>query len=139
MQQYTQRWKIERLHFTLKSGLGIEQLQFDTAEKLAHAIALLSIVAWRVLWVTYYARLNPDAPAQHMLGATPLKVLSKASGQSIITATQASRAIAKLGGYVGPSGKYKEPGVKSIWRGIQRLQAMTEGWCLAHEKNNLQD
>lgn len=139
VQQYTQRWKIERFHFTLKSGMGIERLQFDSAKKLIHAIALLSIVAWRVLWVTYFTRLKPDAPAQQMLDKQPLRVLSKANGKSIATAREAGHAIAKLGGYKGPSGKYKEPGVKSIWRGVQKLQAMTEGWRLAHEKNNLQD
>ena len=31
---YARRWVIERLHFTLKSGLGVERLQIDDAESL---------------------------------------------------------------------------------------------------------
>jgi len=40
LEYYTRRWGIERLHFTLKSGLRIERLQFDDATSLKHALAV---------------------------------------------------------------------------------------------------
>jgi hypothetical protein len=57
---YTYRWLIERYHYTLKSGCRIEQLQLETAKRIKMALATYSIVAWRLLWLTYEARHNPD-------------------------------------------------------------------------------
>ena len=42
---YSYRWRIERYHYVLKSGCGIEKLQLETAERLEMALATYSIVA----------------------------------------------------------------------------------------------
>jgi len=42
---YSYRWLIERYHFVLKSGCGLEKLQLETAERLHRALATYSIVA----------------------------------------------------------------------------------------------
>ena len=42
---YSYRWLIERYHYVLKSGCGIEKLQLETAERLEMALATYSIVA----------------------------------------------------------------------------------------------
>jgi hypothetical protein len=57
---YRERWKIERFHYTLKSGCRIEDLQLETSERLTNAITLYSIIAWRLTWLTYQARVTPD-------------------------------------------------------------------------------
>jgi IS4 transposase len=57
---YSLRWLIERFHFTLKSGCRIEHLQLETASRLLNALATFSIVACRLMWLTYQARLTPD-------------------------------------------------------------------------------
>ncbi len=44
---YTYRWRIERYHYTLKSGCQVEKLQLETADRLMRALAVYSIVAWR--------------------------------------------------------------------------------------------
>ncbi len=49
---YTLRWLIERYHFVLKSGGRLEALQLETAVRLERALAVYSLVAWRLLWVT---------------------------------------------------------------------------------------
>jgi hypothetical protein len=49
---YTHRWLIERYHYALKSGCGIEKLQLETARRIHMALATYSIVAWRLLWLT---------------------------------------------------------------------------------------
>ncbi|BAZ69435.1 putative transposase [Fischerella sp. NIES-4106] len=42
---YSYRWLIERYHYVLKSGCGIEKLQLETAHRLEMALATYSIVA----------------------------------------------------------------------------------------------
>src|SRR5437667_7670534 len=49
---YRLRWLIERYHFVLKSGCGLENLQLETAERLERALATFCVVAWRLLWLT---------------------------------------------------------------------------------------
>ncbi len=50
---YSYRWLIERYHFVLKSGCGLEKLQLETGRRIEMALATYSIVAWRLLWLTY--------------------------------------------------------------------------------------
>jgi hypothetical protein len=57
-------WLIERFHFVLKSGCRFEDLQLENAERLKRA---LGIVAWRLLWLTYEARRQPEQPCSEVL------------------------------------------------------------------------
>jgi hypothetical protein len=61
---------IERYHYVLKSGCRLEQLQLESADRIHPALATYTIVAWRLLWITYLARYHPDLPAD------TIKVLS---------------------------------------------------------------
>ncbi|MGI2909824.1 IS4 family transposase, partial [Tolypothrix sp. VBCCA 56010] len=45
---------------------------------------------------------------------------------------QAVRMIAILGGFLGRKGD-GEPGVKTIWRGLQRLHDIAATWKLLHQ------
>lgn len=56
---YSLRWKIETFHKILKSGCRAEDSKLRTAERLAKLIAILCIVAWRVLWLTMVNRCSP--------------------------------------------------------------------------------
>jgi len=127
---YALRWRVERFHYTLKQGCMVERLQFEDAHTLQNALALYSIVAWRLLWLTYTARQQPQAPATELLPPLELRVLEEATQAPVPTAREALRALAQLGGFpTNPSAK--EPGVKVLWRGLRRLEAMVEGWLLA--------
>jgi len=49
---YPKRWIIEDFHKTLKKGgCNVERLQFENMDRLRPAIALLIVVAWRVLYL----------------------------------------------------------------------------------------
>jgi hypothetical protein len=127
---YALRWRVERFHYTLKQGCTVEKVQFDDAHTLKNALALYSVVAWRLLWMTYVARQNPQAPAEELFTAVELAVLRHKTQLAVQTALGAVRAVAQLGGFPGnPSAK--EPEVKVLWRGLRRLDAMVEGWLLA--------
>jgi hypothetical protein len=124
------RGRVERFHNPLKQGCTVERLQVEEAQPLKNALALDSIVAGRLLWLTYTAREQPQAPATELLPPLELRVLEETLQAPVTTAREAVRAIAQLGGFpTNPSAK--EPGVKVLWRGLRRLEAMVEGWVLA--------
>lgn len=131
VQWYSLRWLIERFHFTLKSGCQIEALQLETAARLLNALATYSIVAWRLMWLVYHARLSPDESCDTVLHATEWKLLRrkfepKNRSRKPPTLRQAVRWIAQLGGFLARKGD-GEPGLKTLWRGIRVLHHLLEG------------
>ncbi len=137
---YSYRWLIERYHFTLKSGCRLEELQLETADRIERALATYSIVAWRLLWLTYEARVNPDSPCDRVLETEEWQALyarihkSKKIPHRPPRLRQAVRWIAQLGGFLARKSD-KEPGVKTIWRGLRRLNDLTTGWKLQSSTN----
>jgi hypothetical protein len=127
---YGLRWKIERLHYVLKSGLKVEQLQIDDDASLKNALAGYYVVAWRLLYLTYRARLEPDLAASTCLSASELAVLAAKYGQAPRTLQEAIALVARLGG-IRKSRRSAEPGVKALWEGIRDLERLVEGWELA--------
>ncbi|HEU0302203.1 MAG TPA: IS4 family transposase [Longimicrobium sp.] len=120
---YSHRWKVERYHYVLKSGCGIEKLQMETADRLERALALYSIIAWRLLWLTYRARLAGNSPCGEALEEREWRVLlamSHIQQAGEPTLGEAVRLIAMLGGFQGRKGD-GDPGVKTVWRGWRRL------------------
>lgn len=57
---YARRWRIEEWHRVLKSGCRIEAHQHQSAAKLACAIAIDTVMAWRVMALTLLGREAPD-------------------------------------------------------------------------------
>ncbi len=128
---YSRRWLIERFHYVLKSGCTIEKLQLETAERLDRAIALYTIVAWRLLYTTYVSRLQPEASAATILEPYEWQALycfvKKIRQPPVLppSVVEAVRMIALLGGFMGRKGD-GSPGVKVLWRGIRRLTDIAE-------------
>lgn len=140
---YTYRWLIERYHYVLKSGCRIEQLQLKTAERIKKALATYTIVAWRLLWLTYEARTNPDLPCDTILEMHEWQSLyCHFHGFPLVkkppSIEQAVIWIARLGGFLARRHD-GFPGVKTIWRGLQRLHDIASSWKLLHsfEKQDL--
>lgn len=129
---YSCRWQIEQFHYTLKSGCKAERLQMDDADTLRNTLALYSIVAWRLLYITHLARTQPDAPASSVIDETEQAVLTQATRKKVTTVAEVVAAIAKMAGHEA----YKNgppPGVKRIWLGLRKLQDLAAGWKLAIE------
>lgn len=143
VQIYEQRWLIERYHFVLKSGCGIEQLQLETAERLERALAVCCIVAWRLLWLTYQARQTPEVScteilARHEWEALVCVVQGRLQPPSAPPSLrEAVRMIAPLGGFLARKGD-GEPGVKTLWRGLIRLNDIAATWLVARALNEHQ-
>lgn len=134
---YSLRWLIERYHFVLKSGCKIEQRQLGTAERLKRCLAVYAIVAWRLLWLTYQARVTPTAPCTVALETHEWQALycyihkTPTPPAEPPSLNQAVRWIAQLGGFLGRKGD-GEPGVKVLWRGWQSLHYIAETWLITH-------
>lgn len=129
VQAYAQRWKVERYHYTLKSGCRIEDLQLKDVERIERALAIYSIVAWRLLFMTYVARIEPELPCTAVLEEDEWQALvvigaKKPLPEKPPTVREAVRMIAILGGFQGRKGD-GEPGVKAIWSGFRRLMDFT--------------
>lgn len=133
---YAHRWLVERYHFALKSGCQVEDLQLRTTARLERALAVYAIVAWRLLWLTYLARADPEQPCTVAFAPAEWQVLFAATHPRATPPPhppplgQAVRWLARLGGFLDRRGD-GEPGVKVLWRGLRRLDDLTIGWQLA--------
>jgi len=72
---YCLRWRIEDWHRVLKSGCGIEHLQYKTAERLKRAIAINLVIAWRIMLMTLLGRECPELPAEVLFSDLEIEVL----------------------------------------------------------------
>jgi hypothetical protein len=130
---YNMRWLIERYHYVLKEGCKVEELQLEEASRLSKAIALYSIVAWFVMFMTYLNRTNPDEEAAIILTQDHLEALyhytNKKAGTmpERPTVREVILMIARLAGFMGRKGD-GQPGVKILWRGLRSLTEITNAY-----------
>lgn len=128
--RYCARWWVEEYHKALKTGVGVEQSQLEKQYRLESLIAVLAIVAVRLVNLKYLARAKPDEVVDvKLFGSKTLALLQKRFGspaQGRWTHRELVRAMARMGGFIGRRGD-GEPGWQTIWRGWQRLMWMTEG------------
>jgi hypothetical protein len=127
--RYTARWHIEEYHKALKSGAGVEESQLEQAYRLETLIAVLSLVAVRLLNTKLLARACPDQALEPgQVGVEGLKILEDRFGRPKEGWTQGTFwvAVARLGGFIGRKSDGM-PGWQTIWRGWQRLMWMSEG------------
>ena len=127
--RYTTRWWIEEYHKALKSGAGVEDSQLERSDRLEPLIAILAVVAVRLLSTKFLARTRPDSDeAAQSFGPEMLAILEKKIGlpKGGWTNRNLIRSVARVGGFVGRKAD-GEPGWQTIWRGWQRLMWMCEG------------
>lgn len=138
---YTYRWLVERYHYVLKSGCRIEQRHLETAARRECCLAVYAVVACWLLRLVYSARATPQAPATLLLAPAEWTVLWQARHPTLprpptLSLRQLVREIAGLGGFLGRRGD-GEPGVKTLWQGLQRLHDLLLGYHLAHRLSGL--
>lgn len=132
---YTQRWRIEEYHKTLKTGAcNIELTRLHSSERVTRWATILSAVAARTERLKYLARSSPELPASVELSEPELEALfllkqrMKTANEVVPaspTIAEATRWIAQLGGYTGKSSG-GPPGTITIGRGLERLAMATE-------------
>lgn len=133
--RYAARWWIEEYHKALKSGTGVEQSQLQRAYRLEALVAVLAVVAVRLLSTKMLARSQPEGiEAAETLGTDALAILEKKLGRPKGGWTNRTVwvATARLGGFIGRKSDGL-PGWQTIWRGWQRLMWMCEGLATSQD------
>lgn len=125
---YAQRWGIETWHRTLKSGFKVEKCLLETGARLKRYLTVCSIIATRLMHITYLARVMPDLPCTAVLTEDQWRTLhllttkTKPPQAPTMTMKEAVAKIAALGGHLGRKSDAK-PGMMAMWRGWLRLEA----------------
>jgi hypothetical protein len=133
LEWYTLRWGIEVYHRTLKSGCKIEERQLGCADRIETCLAIDMIVAWRIYHLTKLGREVPDVPCTVFFEEAEWKALVAYITKTPVppekppSLREATRMMASLGGFLGRKCD-GEPGTKSLWLGMQRLDDMTAMW-----------
>ena len=126
---YETRWLVEEYHKALKTGCGLEQRQYETAQRLEAVTGFLSIVAIRLLQLKTVARNDPERPAEALVPRPWIQMLvqvSRGKHRTIRTVRDFYRGLARLGGFLARK-RDGEPGWITLWRGFEKLHLMLRG------------
>jgi hypothetical protein len=128
---YARRWIIEEYHKAMKTGCGIENMEFTNPNRLQPAIALVSVLAILLLTLRDNSRRSDanERPARDLIPTEYLTVLSAWRFQDPdrdLTVHEFYFALARLGGHQNRKHDHP-PGWLVLWRGWTQLHAMVEG------------
>jgi hypothetical protein len=135
IEDYEQRPIVEEYHKCLKTGLQIEERQYDSADRLRPVIGVICVQAVRLLQLRHVARQAPETPARKLVPLEWLDVLGKVlrNPRPLNTVRDFIRGVASLGGFLGRKSD-GEPGWKTIWRGLETLLVALRGFRAARRK-----
>jgi len=128
---YAVRWQIEIYFRTLKSGCRIEGRQFETLERLLNCLAVYSIIAWKVMYLSRLGRECPDLSCELIFEPSEWKAVYMTLRREKPPSTPPSlnemiRMVASLGGYV--IRRSTHPGTQTLWFGLQRVHDLSTAW-----------
>jgi len=131
VEYYCIRWCIEIWFRTLKSGCRIEQRRFEHVNRLLPCLALFLIVAWRTMFVCRLGRECPEMSGEAIFEPSEWKAVwvavhGKKPPQQTPSLQEMVHLIAGLGGYI--ERKENEPGVQTVWIGLQRMYDLAWAW-----------
>lgn len=133
---YRARWEIEMFFHVLKNGCKVEALQLATIERVERALALFMVVAWRIARLMRLGRTCPDLPAELLFERDEWQaayILNKRKPpKAPPSLNTVVRLVAMLGGFLARKGD-GEPGVKTLWLGLQRVMDGAAGIQFARE------
>ncbi len=107
----------------------------ETADRLIRYLAIISIVAWRVFWLTLVSRTSPKVSVNTVLSKDEWKILfvmfnpNRKIPKSSAGLVNAVTWIAQLGGFMARKGD-RHPGITHIWRGLEKLSDLANGMTL---------
>ena len=122
---YRARWEIEMLFNVFKNGCKVEELQLGTIARIERALALYSVVAWRIAHLMRMGRTCPDLDAKLFLEPDEIEaayLLNDQLAQPEPRLNDVLRMVAKAGGFLARKGD-SEPGAKTIWEGMRDVRS----------------
>ena len=140
---YKARWTIEQMFRLMKSqGLGIEDTQVESAERLLKLTAIAAAAATRILQLVQARDGRCSQSAKIAFNETEIKVLDtldrgiyrprtpkQTNPHQPRTLAWAAWLVARLGGWDGYAASRK-PGPITLIRGYETLQNLVQGWSL---------
>jgi hypothetical protein len=134
---YQWRWRTaEEYHKVQKTGCRIEDIRFETKTRLQTMIAIISVVAVRMLNLRWMRESCPDAPATTIASEEEIVAIQAARpGKPILTVKEFVNRVAGLGGFLGRKCDGC-PGWQALWRGYQRLADILMGLHIATHPPN---
>ena len=126
---YERRPIVEEYHKCLKTGLQVEQRQYQSRDRLEPVIGVICVQAVRLLQLRDVSRKSPTTPAKGLVPSEWLEVIGKVlkRPRPIDTVRDFLRAVASLGGFLGRKSD-GEPGWITIWRGLETLLVALRGY-----------
>jgi|SRR6266567_180657 len=136
---YRARWRIEEFFKALKTGCAFEKRQLESLRTLVNALAMFSVIAWRLMLLRSVARAAPACPATDVLTREQVDLLSRIAKMrdpalpqlnmpGNATAHDALIAVARLGGHIKNNGP---PGWIVLGRGYDKLLLLVLGYRAA--------
>lgn len=133
---YRARWEVEMFFHVLKNGCHVEALQLGTIERIERAVVMYMIVAWRIARLMRLGRTCPEMDAAVMFEADECKAAYILNKERLPdkppSLNEVVRLVARLGGFLARKGD-GEPGVKTIWLGMQRIFDFAAGIRFSRE------
>lgn len=133
---YRARWEIEMFFHVLKNGCRVEGLQLGRVERIERAVVMYMVVAWRIARLMRLGRSCPDLEAALMFEEQEWKAAYILNKERLPdkppTLNEVIRRVARLGGFLARKGD-GEPGVKTIWLGLQRIIDFAAGVKFSRE------
>ncbi len=126
---YTDRWMIETFFKILKSGCKIEERQMQTGSRLISCITVDSIIAWRILFLTFIGRELPDISADIIFEPHEWQSLhcrlnnTSELPDNVPSIYTVMIQIARLGGFLARKSD-GFPGPVTVFRGMRVLNEM---------------
>ncbi len=141
---YKYRWLIELFHKILKSGYQVESCRLSEAERLVRYLTVMSIISFRILFITYIQKYKEPVKAETVFTPDELTILSLWSNRvdknesSPLSLVEAVKILAQKGGFFNRKSD-ETPGFITIWRGLKKLsecidacKMMTKAFINAH-------
>lgn len=136
---YCQRWGVELYFKTLKSGLKLEDMKYETLDRYLAAFAILCVVGWRVEYLKGAARHDPEGSCE--------KYFTREEWMAIVhfvtrRAAEPSHPppmrefvtlIAQLGGYLAKKSQ-GPPGSTTLWRGMSQFETIVQAYSIFHKQ-----
>jgi hypothetical protein len=127
---YRARWEIEIFFHVLKTGCRVETLQLSTIDRVERALAIFMVVAWRIAHLMRLGRTCPDLDAELLFDREEWQaayiLMKRPFPKQTPRLNEVVRLVAMVGGFLGRKGD-GEPGVKTLWQGLQRVMDCAHG------------
>ena len=124
---YAKRWIVEEYHKCLKTGCQLESSQLESRKGLENLLAVLAIIAIKLLYLRDLSREHPDRLAKDIVDEKAIKIINKRYHLPYdMNIGIFCSSVAKLGGFLGRKSD-GHPGWQTLWKGWLRLLDMMWG------------